>query len=376
MKKILLGLSLIGILGFMTPVSAALLHAGKNVTVTSPTAITENVYVAGGNVVVSAPITGDLVAAGGTLFLGGAVSQDILAAGGRVTITGPSAEDVRAAGGDVTIGGTYSGEVMAAGGQITVTPEAKVAKDSYLAGANITFNGSETGNLHLAGKTVYINGTIQKNLIVRGGQITVGPNAVINGNFVYSSPKEASVDAGARIAGTRTFHQIAVPARGLGALVAFFTFAWLAKFLIMLTAAYLLWYLVRGKTLLIVQRAISGFGIELLRGFAILILLPIAAIISLVTVIGALAGVAGLLVYTLLLAISAPVAGIVTASLLMKRRTDLRWYHVLLGMVVLDIVALIPFVGWLAVFLVYLASLGSLAMVLWMLFVKREVQET
>lgn len=376
MRKILIGLSLVGVLACMTPVSAALVNAGKNVTVNSPTAMNENLYVAGGNVEVSAPVNGDLIAAGGTLFLGGAVSRDILAAGGRVTITGPSAEDVRVAGGDVTIGGAYSGEIMAAGGQITVTQGARVAKDSYIAGGTITFNGSEAGTLHLAGKTVYMNGTIQRNLIVRGGQITIGPHAVINGNFNYFAPKEAAVEDGARIAGTTTFHQTPGLAKGPGFLVAFFALGWFVKFLIMLTAAYLLWYVLRHKTVLIVQRATSGFGRELLRGFAVFVLLPVAAIISFITVFGALAGVAGLLVYALLLAISAPIAGIVTASLLLKRRTDLRWYHILLGMAVFDLVILIPFLGWLAGFLVYLASLGSLAMVLWIRVLTREGAET
>ncbi len=324
MRKLVVGLSLVAVLACLTPVSAALLHVGKNVTVNSPTAMNDNVYVAGGNVEVSAPVNGDLIAAGGTLFLGGAVSRDILAAGGRVTLTGPSAEDARVAGGDVTIGGAYSGEIMAAGGQVTVTQEAKVAKDSYVAGGNITFNGSEAGTLHLAGKTVYVNGTIQKNLIVRGGQITIGPHAVINGNFNYFAPQEATVEDGARIAGTKTFHKITGLAKGPGFFVAFFAFGWFVKFLIMLTAAYLLWYVLRTKTVLIVQRATSGFGRELLRGFAIFVLLPVGAIILCITVIGALAGVAGLLVYALLLAISAPISGILTASLLLKRRTDLR----------------------------------------------------
>jgi len=376
MRKIVIGISLVGVFACTTPVSAAFLKAAKNVTVNSSTAMNENVYVAGGNVEVSAPVNGDLIAAGGTLFLGGAVSRDILAAGGRVTITGPSAEDVRVAGGDVTIGGAYSGEIMAAGGQITVTQEARVAKDSYIAGGNIAFNGSEAGNLHLAGKTVYLNGTIQRNLIVRGGQITIGPHAVINGNFNYFARQEATVEAGARIAGTTTFHKTTGLPKGPGFFVAFFAFWWFVKFLILLTAAYLLWYVLRNKTVLIVQRATSGFGRELLRGFAIFILLPVAAILSFITVIGALAGVASLLVYALLLAIAAPIAGLVTASLLLKRRTDLRWYHILLGMAVFDIVMLIPFIGWLAGLIVYLATLGSLAMVLWMRVMRREGAET
>ncbi len=44
-------------------------------------------------------------------------------------------------------------------------------------------------------------------------------------------------------------------------------------------------------------------------------------------------------------------------------------------MAVFDIVMLIPLLGWLAGFLVYLAALGSLAMVLWMRVMKRDGAE-
>lgn len=371
MRRIVIGLSLVGVLAAPRPVSA-LVTVGKNVTVTAPTATPENVYVGGGNVEVSAPVNGDLIAAAGTLLVGGAVSRDILAAAGRVTLAGASAEDVRVAGGDVTIGGTYSGEVMAAGGQVTVTRDARVAKDAYIAGGNVTFNGSEAGTLHLAGKTIYVNGTIRRHLIVRGGHITIGPHAAIDGDFTYFAPTEAAILDGARIAGTTTFHKTAGLARGPGSVVAFLALAWLVKFCILLAAAYLLWYLLREQTVFIVQRATSGFGRELLRGFAIVILLPVTATLAFLTVLGALAGVVGLLVYALLLAIAAPLAGILTASLLLKRRTDLRWYHVLLGTAVVDLVMLIPLFGWLAGGIMYLASLGSLAMALWMRVVGAE----
>jgi hypothetical protein len=48
----------------------------------------------------------------------------------------------------------------------------------------------------------------------------------------------------------------------------------------------------------------------------------------------------------------------------MRKRTDLRWYHILLGAAVAQIVMIIPIVGWLAYFIVYLSSFGALLGVL------------
>ncbi len=377
-KKIFVALTLIAVFACVAPgvSEAAYFKTGKSVVVGSTVAINDNVYAAGATVSVSAPVEGDLLAAGGTLYLSGQVSQDIMAVGGTVIVAGSSAEDIRLIGGNITLGGNYSGEAAVAGGQVNVVSGTTITKDSYLAGGSVMFNGDEAGNLKIAGGAVYVDGTVGGNLTVKGGkEVTIGPDAVIKGNFDYTAQNKATIGNGAQILGTTTFHQAEVPAASASgffkSFAAILTIGWIAKFLMVLTAAYLMWYLLRNDMVETVKRTTSGFWKELLRGFLILVATPIAAIIALVTVIGALPGVVGLLLYGALLIASAPVAGIVVASLLRKLKTDLRWYHILLGVLVFEIVKLIPFVGWIASFIVYLLSLGAFAMVLRNRFAKR-----
>ncbi len=346
---------------------AAYFNAGQAVDVGAAQAISQNAYVAGGTVTFSAPVTGDLLAAGGTVILSSKATGDIMAVGGTVITTGASAQDLRIAGGNVTIGSTVSGELMAAGAQVMVLPGTTITKDSYIRGASITFNGDEAGNLDVGGSAVVIGGTVEKNLTITAAKsVTIAQGAVIKGNLEYTAPVAATIADGAQILGTTTFHQASAPAAASGAanwagpLAIIFTFWFLAKFLMILLLAYLIWYIFRNDAVAMLEESTKHFWRSLLRGFIFMVALPIAIIIVCVTVVGIMAGVIAALVYAALIMLAFPAATLMASSLIMKCRTNLRWYHILLGAVVLQIVAFIPFVGWLACLVVWLAAFGAL----------------
>jgi hypothetical protein len=348
-------------------------NVGRSVVVNATVPINDNAYIAGGNVVVSGTINGDLLTAGGSIFISGTVAQDIMAAGGNVSLSGVTAQDARIAGGNLNIGAVLDGELMAGGGQIIVTPDSKITKDSSISGGSVTFNGDEMGNLEVNGGSVYIGGIVEKDLTIRGAKdITIGASALIKGNLDYTGPSDATIESGAQILGTKTFHRVeaSVPVNWLGPLAVFLTFWWIAKSLMVLLAAYLLWYLFRKDMVALLNEATSHFGRELLRGFVILVATPVAIILACVTVVGILVGGVAALLYAALVILGGPVSVLVVASLLKRRAIDLRWYHILLVWLLIEIAVFIPFVGGAAYFIVYLASFGALANVLRQRFAK------
>lgn len=383
MKKLIVGARAVAVVAAIAaavlPLAsfAAYFNAGKAVDVGGTQAINQNAYMAGGTVTVTAPVTGDLLAAGGTVIISSKVTGDIMAAGGTVIITGASAQDLRAAAGNLTVGSALSGELVAAGAQVTVTPDTTVAKDSYIRASAVTWNGDEKGNLDVAGNSVVIAGTVEKNLTIKAGQnVTIAQGAVIKGNLDYAAPVKATIADGAQILGTTTFHQSAAPAAAaspvswLGPFAALFTLWLLLKLLMVLLLVYLIWYIFRNDSVAMIEGATRHFWKSLLRGFIFLVAVPVAVIIALITVVGIMAGAIAALLYAALLVLSCPVTVLVVSSLVMKRRTSLRWYHVLLGAVIIEIVLLIPFVGWIAYFIVWLASFGALLAVVGKKFAK------
>lgn len=364
---------------------AAYLKADKTIVIDQSVPIAQNAYVAGADVSVSAPVQGDLMAAGANMRISSQVSQDLFVAGGTVILSG-SAQDARVVGGTLLVGGAYSGELMAAGGQINVGQGTTIAKDSYIAGGSVDFSGTEQGNLTIAAGTAYVNGTVHGNLIVHARQsVRFGSNAVIDGTVEYTSPEAATVDAGAKITGAVTYHPVAPQENKYQALrsspetiakiagfisVAVFL-AWIAKFLVVLAAAYAFWFALRAETGDMVKRAGTQFWKSLFVGFIVLVTLPIAALIACATIIGAIPGIIGFLVYAVLLVAAMPMAGIITGSFLFKRRADLAWYQIALGVFAFMLIKLIPFIGWLAWFVLYVISLGAVSQALWQHWIKK-----
>jgi cytoskeletal protein CcmA (bactofilin family) len=351
MKKLILSL-MVGALLAPALSFGAYWQAGQNVSVTAPKPVEENAYLAGSVVSVTGAVDGDLFAAGSSVSISGNVSGDIMAAGSMVNVAGVKAEDVRLAGSNVNFGGTVSGELMAAGAQVMIAANAKIAKNVYLAGSDLNFDGESAGDVYL-----------------RGQKVAIGADAVIKGDLNYYSPTEAVIDPGAQISGKVNFNKTeAIGAHDRNAfrpvVAGIFTAMFFLKLLAMLLAAYLLWYFRRKDAVEIIQQATSKFWASLLRGFIFLVVVPAAVIVLFFTVIGFPIGIFSILIYAALLMLASPFAILFVSSLVMKKKIDLQWYHILLGAVVLALVNIVPMIGWLVAFMVYLATLGSMLAVL------------
>jgi len=364
------------ILTLMPTVSFAAYISAEN-TVLSPQSQSGagNAYIAGKIVNVVNPVNGDLLAAGGTVIVSSAIQKDIMAAGGTVSVLGAMAEDIRIVGGTVTVGGKFSGELLAAGGQINVISGTNIILDSYIAGGTVVFAGVENGSLTIFGRDVRIDGTVGGNLVVRAEKINIGPHAVIKGNLEYTAPAEMSMESGATVIGQTIFHKTEASRQdkaGWAALAAILGILTAVKFLSMLAIAYLLWYFRRKDIVAIIESAHADFWKVFLRGFSFMILVPVAAIIIFMTIIGAVPAILGMLVYGAILIISGAVAVLVAASLLetflKKNKTEFPWYHILFAALILSFISIIPLVGWAARFVIFMLALGGVVNVLKMKF--------
>ena len=114
----------------------------------------------------------------------------------------------------------------------------------------------------------------------------------------------------------------------------------------------------------LVDESLSEPILKVTRGLGWMFLVPIAFIILMVTVIGS--GVAMVIapVYVLGMVLAKILAGIVLGAWIMrlssKDKAPLDWKPVVLGVIALEILALIPFIGWLIATWVFLLALGGL----------------
>lgn len=331
--------------------------------------INENLYVASNSVNILGTVQGDVFAVGGTIMVLGDVNKDLNVAGGTLILEGDIGDDARLVGGTLAIGGKISGELLAAGGQIILTSELEIGGNTELAGGDILINGDVGGDLTVYGETVHIDGKINGNVFVKASQkLTIGDKAEIFGNLNYSAPEKLIIEDGAKIAGEVVFKEIVAPknkAMSKKSFIGLFGMGWLLGLLISLAGALVIYFIFGKKIKEAVNYTLDNFGKETLRGFVILVVLPIAVVISLATVIGVLLGVAGILLYLLMAIFASIFASIILGTiifrkLLKKPDFGVDWKSIVTGVLAMKIIGIIPFVGWIFCFVFFLTAFGVL----------------
>ena len=328
----------------------------------------EDYFGSGGNVELDKRVEGDAFLSGGRVAVHGPVKGDIAVAGGDVAVADTIGQNLYAAGGSVAVSSQVAGNARIVGAQVTISQRGGIAGKASVAAANLRLAGRVGRYLAVYAETVRVEGEVGGDLRIVARSIEIGPQAKIGGKLIYHSPQLAKVDPTAVIAGGITH----VPADWGGRLDGLARAAtWGA--LVLLT----LGMVVAGVILIRAFPQFSARAAHTVRsdpwkslalGFSLLLCVPVAAILCLVTVVGAPVGVAVLLVYPVMLLL-----GFITGALSLSDRATAwvarrravkvkpSWRYVSLpaSLFALLLVGKIPLVGCAATFVVLLLGLGA-----------------
>jgi cytoskeletal protein CcmA (bactofilin family) len=200
------------------PIQAAQFYSGSTLNFSTSDKL-QDAYVAGQTISINTPITNDLVVVGGTITIQQNIDNGLLAAGGTVTVNANVGQSARVAGGTVIINGQVNRDVVVAGGDVTITKTAKVLGDVVVYAGTITIDGPVDGKVTLNGGKATINSTVGRVTDSHIDSLTLGSQAIVNGDLQYQSPQEVQLDHGALIKGQTTYHRTTQsanqPVRGL-----------------------------------------------------------------------------------------------------------------------------------------------------------------
>ena len=347
LKTLLISLLLLVIiLPTSYPVLAADIRGEENIQISEEGTTLDNPYLFGGQVDVSVPVRNDLVTAGGNVLLDNEVSGSIWAAGGDVEISSRVGNSVRVAGGNVTISGPITEDLIILGGSVRVTEEASVSGDVVFIGGQLRLDAPVGGYVIANGGEITLNSQIGGNVSGEMGKLTIGNDAQIGGDLTYTAEERAQ-QAQDEVAGLIT-------AGTIYKLIADFLFALL-----------FLW-LLRPLLTRVIGRIDGNYLKSGGLGFAILLLTPMAGLFMLVL---PWLGVSVFLLYGLLIIASMAVMKLYLGWKTLtwwEKRNDreyvIDWKAALVGVMLIFILGLIPVLGWIAVFLLFLFSLGGLTM--------------
>jgi len=346
----------------------ATLEGQRNVVISEAPA--DNTYLVGSTVAVHAPVPADLTAAGANIVIAGPVAGDVLLAGGTLDIERQVDGDVRAAGGRVIIDSPVKGDIAALGGVVLVSGH---ANDIQVMGGTVRITGGADGNVSIYGSDVLISGEYFGNVSVSASdRVTVAEGTHIHGAFRYNAPQEAAleenviVDGGVAYTGAAT--NLPSPEEAQRYALAGAGVFFLVKALAALIAAGLVVGLfprlserMVGATLIREPRRLLMLA---LFGFGLFVATPLLLILLMVSFVGIGVALILLALYLLLIMLSYAFAGLLLGAVLLKaltKRTQTSWKAALLGMLLLYIVSLVPFVGGLVVFILMLICAGALA---------------
>jgi hypothetical protein len=360
--------------------SAYRIEYGNNVTIDKP--VYEDVYIAGGTVTISAPIYGDLIIAGGTIIINDSVANDILLAGGNVTFNGFVGDDIRCAGGNIRINKNVASDVVVASGTVIIDKGVTVG-GLITTGGNITLDGNVNGELRGAFGKLILNGNVVKNIDCRGGEITIngsvggtsviaaseiiiGNNAAFNNNVRYWNKKgsldfrqslkngKATYDASMRMQTGQWFYL------GAATIVGLLWYLGMALLMIMIVQ-YLFCNTMKNAANTIFNQSLKTLGF----GFLFFIVVPIAALIAFVTVIGVPVGLILLFGYIALALLASIITSLVIAHWF-NNRNNYNWKYwqlvfVAFGIfVLLKLISTTSFVGWLIILLTTCMVFGGI----------------
>ena len=328
--------------------------------------ITGDVFAAGGQVRAEGTIDGDVTAIGGDVAVEYDSTGNVLAVGGQVLARGDIGGNLKMMGGDVTSRASVAGNLQAGGARVTLWRGALVEGNASLGGNQVRVDGRVGGDIKAAGRSVEVAGEVGGDVDIKAFEVKILPSARINGNLSYRSPTQAVISPDAQILGDVTFIQSERPERMMGRAFAAAGAIWLS----VVAGLVLL-----GVVLLLVSPNLPFEAAGQIRrkpwlslglGLAALVGGPVVMVILAATGIGLpLAAVlAGLYIVVLALGFLdfAILVGWWCARLVRSgERTSKLWRIAVLaaGLVVLSVIALIPGLGALVLFIAFVLGTGA-----------------
>jgi hypothetical protein len=230
----------------------------------------------------------------------------------------------------------------------------ETAGDVVVADGDVTIRGTVDGDVVVADGDVTIRGTVEGDVVAFSGQATLGRRGHITGDLVYGDDKPVQAP-GSRVDGDVKKFEIGdisvVGAIGL----------WLLFTVSLLLLGLVLLLLAPKAAVAVARTAKSKALVAGIVGLLAFFLIPVIAIAACVTVIGLPLGVVLLFSIVPLYTFAYLSAALVLGRLILKKATILAFVA---GLVILQLLVLIPIAGGLIGFLATVFGLGALLVTL------------
>lgn len=348
--------------------NAATFGKSDSYEVGSEETIKDNLYAIGTNVLLQGTILGDLFTGGSNVLISNNIQDDLFALGSTITIDAYVGDDVRAAGSTIFMNGTVSGETMLAGSLVTINPDAVFERDVLIAGESVSLFGTYKNSVKVLGKKISLNGIFDGDVTIKKAEnLTIGKNAVIKGKFSYESQNKATIEEGAKITNEAEYIPYVISTDKENAFKKAFA-SLFETFLILKIVGWFLFILVMLHFFprIINKMVTTGhkqFWFEILLGFIIFTVMPIACVLAAITGIGLPFAFIGFMSYIMFIIFGGIAGTVMIGTIITKsitKKDGVTWYGIIIGLIVLTVIKFIPVIGWLIYAIFLMAGIGRI----------------
>lgn len=364
----------LAILLFFAPSARAGLEMNlDDITVPKGKVIEKIFWAYGKDVQLNGTFEDDVIVTAQKITVNGAIKGDLIAMStADIIINGSVEGNVRgAAGKTILINNTIGKNITLIAKHLILAQGGSVEGSIYYIGQNMELKGNIQGEVGGASDAVVIDGEIGEGVRLTTDLLTLGKNAVIDGDLHYDAPQKVTIQDGAVVNGGvfYTFHEVQTHK---GVFRNLFTF-WKIVFFFGAIAVGLVLIWLYGSLLHEVNEELIKNPYKcLFYGFLIYVALPSAAIVLVLTIIGVPLSILLMLMWGIGMYIAWIVAGIAAGEYIgsmvssrtrnnekaLKKQSAIM--SLVMGMVLIHSLSALPYVGLVVSFLAVIWGMGGL----------------
>ncbi len=250
-----------------------------------------NYFAMGSSVEISGTVNGDVYILAEQVVIDGIVNGDVLCAAGSIDISGKVLHNCRLLGGQVLLSGDVGNNVTAVAGNLQLLSSASIGGNLVATAGNVDLAASVGTEATVIASNLRLSSPIGKDLQAYVGQMRITSKASIGGDVDYKSSTPAWIEPGAFVGGHIVRHPSFVHELVEG--------TWIHKLLVgskvLATLMNFIYTFVIGiiliklfpKNLAEAMYSLQEHPLKsLVYGIMLLILLPLTALILLMTILG------------------------------------------------------------------------------------------
>jgi cytoskeletal protein CcmA (bactofilin family) len=336
---------------------------GDTVEVAKDETIKGDLFAHGHHVKIEGTVDGDLYVFCQGADIEGHVTGDVIAFAQMLRVNGKVDGNIRSFTNTTLVSGNLAKNLLTFAETVTIDPAGKVGGSVTTFVNTLTIDGGVGRDVLAFVNEASISGNIGGGIQAQGNTLRFNSGAQVNGPVKFKGNSQPEVSSGAKLATPVAFTQLEHHKRYQESGFYIWRLIWTAAVILFGLVLFVLLPTFARSTVDSAERYGASLGLGVLVFFGV----PIAAFIACITVVGVMIGISTFILWMTAIFCAKIVVGAIVGQWLLGRTRD-TWQligRMVVGVIVLRVVEMIPFLGFWIRFGVLLWGMGAISLAIY-----------